>query len=439
MTAPRPDQIRALMTSGDDLDDVARARMWNAIDGQLAEPVARPARRAPALAIGLAAVAAAAAATVVIVIGRSDHEPGAPTLAAPAGTVLSSSIGPHARTALLGPAALDVITATDGVTEVRLRSGTLLVEFAGGPGRSLRVIAPGATIDVIGTVFAVEVSSSTCISVTHGRVRVTTPTRTAEVTTDQRLCTDHPAPTPIPPSTRDALRHHAPVETSRASDGDGHLPKQTELQDSAGADRSNVSQRDTKSPKRPSKSSESKETDVTQPTSDRVHHLPKPPEVLGTAEEAYREAEAALATGDTSAADRALARVIAEAPGSGLVEQAIYERARIAYQRRAWTEARRHLDRLAALPPRSLAEPGRYLECRIAVEAGDADAARCLADYRAAYPGSPHDLEVLGLLAQLAHADGGCTPAAPHVDELGRGYPRSALARAWRARCPETP
>jgi outer membrane protein assembly factor BamD (BamD/ComL family) len=156
-----------------------------------------------------------------------------------------------------------------------------------------------------------------------------------------------------------------------------------------------------------------------------------------TPDELYRTAEAALVARDRAAADRVLATLIAEYPGSRLVDQALYERARIAYQQRAWPAARSHLAGLAAVPNTPLAEPGHYLRCRIAVEARDASAAACLADYRAAFPRSTHDLDALALLAQLAHQAAGCAGAAKLVDELAQNYPRTKLAAAWRARCPE--
>ena len=88
-------------------------------------------------------------------------------------------------------------------------------------------------------------------------------------------------------------------------------------------------------------------------------------------------------------------------PTSPLIDQALYERARIAFSRRAWGEARHHLDALAALGASSLTEPGRYLACRVAVEAHDSDARRCLIDYRASYPSSPHDADAREMLARL--------------------------------------
>jgi hypothetical protein len=151
----------------------------------------------------------------------------------------------------------------------------------------------------------------------------------------------------------------------------------------------------------------------------------------------YRVAEAALAAHDPAAADRALATLVTEHPASSLVDEALYERARIAYQRRAWSAARTHLAQLAATRSALFAEPGHYLRCRIGVETGEPTAAACLVDYRAAFPRSPHDLDALALLVQLAHARAGCPGAAALVSELTQTYPRTTLAAAWRARCPE--
>jgi hypothetical protein len=137
-----------------------------------------------------------------------------------------------------------------------------------------------------------------------------------------------------------------------------------------------------------------------------------------------------LAARDTAAAERALARLVTEYASSPLVEQALYERARIAYQQRAWATARRHLDRLLALPATRLAEPGQYLACRIAVEARDGEAAACLVAYRKAHPRSPHDHDVPGMLVQLDHAAGGCRGcAAGWPSSPGRIHAASSRSR----------
>ncbi len=154
-----------------------------------------------------------------------------------------------------------------------------------------------------------------------------------------------------------------------------------------------------------------------------------------TADSLYTSAESSLAHGNVSAADHSLARLLTSFPDSPLADQALYERARIAYQRHAYSDARSHLVRLAQLTSSPLVEPGAYLACRIAVETHDSDAEPCLLAYRKSYPRSPHDLDVLGLLVELAYTNHHCAGAAPLVGELVRRYPSSALARAWTARC----
>lgn len=155
-----------------------------------------------------------------------------------------------------------------------------------------------------------------------------------------------------------------------------------------------------------------------------------------TADSLYRDAEAALTKGDVAAADRALGKIIDGFSSSALFDQALYERARLAYQRHAWSQARRDLDQLAGVHGSALAEPGQYLGCRVALAAHDADVARCFAAYRTAYPRSPHALDVLALLVELAHADGGCRAAEPLIGELVRDHREAAQTRAWRTRCP---
>jgi hypothetical protein len=161
------------------------------------------------------------------------------------------------------------------------------------------------------------------------------------------------------------------------------------------------------------------------------------PAAKQSATELYQIADTALAARDLAAADRALATLIAEHRDSRLVDQALFDRARIAHQRRDWRGARQHLAALAAISSTLLAEPGHWLRCRVDVDASDhANARSCLTEYRRAFPKSPHDLDAVALLARLAHAAGGCAGAAVYVDELAMRYPRTALAAGWRARCP---
>jgi len=493
----RQAELRAAMTIDDRLDDIKRARIWNRLEDRIAEP--RAERR-----YWLVGACAAAATLVVVVLGLrrgTDHD--RQMLTAPAESTLMSAIGPHARTALVGPGQLEIVGTPGDDSTVRLRSGTLLAEFEGGAGRSLRIEAPGATVEVVGTLFAVEASDhATCVSVAHGRVRVTLASGVILVGGGQRVCSDTGGVHELAPTMRDTLARHETLLAMRGSASPTAAPLPApgpgsgQILDGAGGvtvppvaapvtvamttpvPTTPTMTTATTTPAMPTTPTATTTPAMpTTPTATTTPAMPTTPTATTTpamptaptttpattpsttpqdpapapepewalptrsADTLYRAAEAAIRQRDVTTADRELAALVAEFPTSPLVDQALYERARLAFQRHAWAEARRHLDRLAAIADTGLAEPGRYLTCRIAVEAHDGDAARCLGEYRAAYPRSPHDLDVLGLLTRLAHADGNprdrCSSARPFLDELGARYPDSQLTRAWRARCPE--
>jgi len=426
--AKRRAELRAAMTLDEQLDDLTRARIWTRVSTRLARPQPIQWRRP------IAACAFAAAAVVVTIVAvrhresRSEPLASALTLTAPAQSTLATRLGPHTRAELVGPARLSIIGEPGDRTAVRLDAGALYAQFDGGPHRSLHIVAPGLAVDVVGTVFAVEViDGHACVSVAHGRVRVTTPAMVRDVAANQRVCGDA-APQPIAPHVRDTLAHFdVQVAHHERPSEPAPVPVQA-----AQPERPIIA-----APKRVPTvrhKEATPEAAVAAPAP-----APAPVPAAQPSDDLYRNAEAALARHDLASADRALAQLLANAPNSPLVDQALYERANIAYQRRAWAEARRHLDKLAAIERTPLAEPGRYLACRVAVEAHDSDALQCLADYRNRYPQSPHDRDALGMSMQLAYADGGCRAVRPFLDELTTKYAESTLARAWRSRCSGAP
>ena len=528
--ARRHDLVRAAMTVDDQLDDIKRARIWGELEDKLSAPAPRRARWP--YAIGAAAFAAV---VVIAMIARAPQHADLDdrhTVTIPADTTAMSRLGPHTRAALVGPAQLDLVGAAGEATTVRLRSGTLLADFEGGAGRALRIETGRAVIEVVGTLFAVEIrDGETCTSVAHGRVRVSTLAGVIHVADGEQYCTSGSL-RPIASETRDALERHEAVITARAESASpsvasapppvasapppvGAAPSVAApavTLDPSATPESSATPEPTPAPEPPTARISPRRTssDVPPPPPPRAPRVattveqarppgaaidmpptpepapsspppssspPSPPPPTSppssspasssppsssppptsppsssppptspirssptpTAEELYATAEAALAARDAKAADRALATLLAAHPASPLVDQVLYERARIAYQQRSWARARHHLDRLAAIPHTRLAEPGRYLACRIAVETRDGEAASCLADYRRRFPRAPHDLDALALLVQLAHGAGGCARAASLVDELVRMYPRTTLAAAWRQRCPEAP
>ncbi len=492
------DQVRRILTADDRLDDITRARMWARIEDRIEAP-ATPRRSGRRTAIVLGAVAAAATVLLVMRTFRA-HDDRDVTVAA--GAMLTSRLGPHARAALVGPARLELLGPPGDVTAARLHDGTLLAELEGGAGRSLRIEAADLTVEIIGTLFAIEVHDvHACVAVAHGTVRVTSHGASQLVTDGQQLCSGELAPHAIPPDVADQLaRHERSIAVAMAPvvgphpEADPVPPVVTSPVDAAPwtaiavapspppvdraapvrsapvtraspapsparppnvvpAPQRVVATESTRAPEvvprepsaPPVKASEAaappvKASELIAPEPAKAPPDPAPPAVAPppSAEALYHAAEVALAAGDRVAADRALAKILAM-PSSPLIDQALYERARIAYQNRAFPAARRFLATLATLPSTPLAEPGRYLDCRIAVQAREGDAERCFLAYRTAYPRSPHDLDVLAVLAQLAHARGGCTAARAVRDELIARYPRTDHAAAWRSRCVEAP
>lgn len=475
----RDELVRVALTTDDELDDIRRSKIWTRIEDRLDDRAHAPWRWVLAGGAGALAIAA------VVVLLVSGHAP-RDGFVAPADATLSLRLG-HAKAALVGPARLDVLEATEQTTMVALKSGRLLGEFEGGQGRALVIDAPGARIEIVGTLFAVDVSgATTCVSVAHGRVKMTTFTRVLFVDGGTRACSDSASTQAIATDVERALAHHAaalalaesaperdpapsslpaperkpmrvpvpasvaapvpvpvPASTPASVPSASHPPSPTHP---APAHRAPASP----PPATPSISeaplppvAETAPSPAPSPLapSPPAAPVPVPPPVVAkprppSADELYRSAEAALAKHDLATADRALAQIVDTLPSSSLVDQALYERARIAYDRHAYADAQRHLARLATLPTSPLLEPGAYLGCRVAIAANASTADACLTSYRAAYPHSPHDLDVLGLLVDRAFRAGGCARAAPLVDELTRLYQATTLARGWRERCP---
>src|SRR4051812_4604678 len=158
----------------------------------------------------LAGAAMGATALLVWLVLPRHAEPDA--FVAPRNATLSLELGSHAHAALVGPARLDVLDTIGDATAVALRSGTLLAEFEGGPGRSLRIVTPSATIEIVGTLFAIEGRDpATCVWVAHGKVRMTTFARVIEIGGGQAACSDDVAPHAVTQEVRTALARHAAV------------------------------------------------------------------------------------------------------------------------------------------------------------------------------------------------------------------------------------
>ena len=100
-------------------------------------------------------------------------EHGLDRLQLPARAWMRARLGPSADLTLLGPLELSVHDSRDRGVDLALRRGALVGDFDGAGGGRLRIRTGDASIEIVGTRFLVEATStSTRVSVAHGRVRV---------------------------------------------------------------------------------------------------------------------------------------------------------------------------------------------------------------------------------------------------------------------------
>lgn len=149
----------------------------------------------------------------------------------------------------------------------------------------------------------------------------------------------------------------------------------------------------------------------------------------------YKRAEAAMRKGEKEDARRMLQTLVDRFPDGEFASSARYEMARMAFASGDWQGARRGLDRLqeTKLIP-ALIEPVHYLRCRVEIARADRGRAlACLSEFRATFPGSPHDAEMLSLLASFRFEEK-CTSALPLLEEYLRRYPQGPFAREAQKR-----
>lgn len=149
--------------------------------------------------------ATAGPATEALVAAGTNH------IEVPAGARVRARLGDRARATLVGPADFEVVSSTAGLIEVRLSSGRLLCDYDARKGGTLRVRTAASTVEVVGTLFAVEAGAAgTSVSVAHGRVRVARAgtEQPIVVGTAQTLPAGEAVPGPISPAMQVELAAH---------------------------------------------------------------------------------------------------------------------------------------------------------------------------------------------------------------------------------------
>lgn len=198
------------------LEPLAHRARERTLDAALAGSVPpMPVRRRVAPAIGIAIAVAAAAAAVAIAV-LATHDSGSRRGAAPSAQIALApgtwTAVDHARVRL----AAGGVAWRGGAGEIVLEAGRVEVEVDPTPHRPFRVVTTSFTVEVLGTVFAVDLDS---VEVRHGAVRITSSKGSVLV---ERLAAGErwspttaarapaPAPTPADRATTDAAEPGEP-------------------------------------------------------------------------------------------------------------------------------------------------------------------------------------------------------------------------------------
>jgi len=477
------DLVATLASTRPVLDDVARARVAAAVLQATRKPEAAP---RPSNRRRWAIVAAVAVAVVTVAVSlrgtRGDRAaaiapaPGAAEL--PEGIVVAATRGDTVRGQVDG-AALTLYgpgRATRHGRRVVVDADALVVDRPGGDGQ-VELEIRTATIRMKYAAFSVSDVNVFQVTVLRGELLLSCAGSTA----DQRVMAggsatcgaartaadrpepdappsphppgdDAPSPASAPPAIFTSvprMTQHRPIERAPSQE----LPVTTVRDPGAqplatinhGPSRSSPASTDAPSPVPPATTPEpappattpepappAVAPELTSPTL-----APAPPADLASR---YAAAERLMAT-DVAAARTALRALVTDAPTAPEAAPALLDLARLATATGDDVAAQTALDQLAAHPgAASLAMSATYLRC--VLERTDPGRRTCLAGFRAAFPDSPRDADVLARLAIATARAGDCRAALPLLAEHEQRYPNGPGAgdvRAWRARCQSAP
>jgi hypothetical protein len=440
-----------------------------------AAPGPAPGGQRPAAANARAAAPARVAANAILEPYRRDPRDRTRQLAYPrvdhlevsAGERVRARLADRARVVLLGPAELRVVSAGGDRVELALARGTLLVDYDRRRGGSLRIQAPGAVTDVVGTLFSVETDGDESrVSVARGRVNVATGEPSAPVVqvldAGQSLSTTWTGPRALGEAARHLLDEHAaeaPAATPALHPATAPHAREAAAPPAPRPARLALAAAPPPAPaaETPAAGAPPAELPANRvigrsapvpatappPTPAPPLPVPAPPPVLApppalapapvlapppappTPEALYRDAEQAMRRRDWGTARRQLGRVIAANTGAAVEDVARYELAQMSLGAGDRAQAARLLDELltSGREP-ALRAPAAFLRCEIEAQAdAPGPALRCLTELRASRPPPSYDAAALGLMVRLHAAAGDCAGARPLIDEYLRRYP----------------
>ena len=391
-----------------------------------------------------------------VIAGEISRTPTAESLLGGAITHLSVAAGsrvraliPHGDIELVGPGELGIAAGDDGGYQLSLSGGTLLAEIDPPSSPSARppiqVITASAAVTVVGTIFSVgDDGATTRVAVTRGEVAVAPRGggAAAVLAADQQW--HDGLALPISASQRRALNEHAASRLDRPD-----RARLVELVDSSGVGVSVQGRKIGVTPLvawiesgvevvldgaareapvaavaasydagaavavAPAVKVGKRGGDAGVADSDAAE-LPAPA-ASWSAEERYDKAEAALRAGEADEAEAYWRDMVRRYPEHALTDLALYDLAQLAARRGRHGQALGYVKSVLARDrDPALREPASWLRCQLVGElAAAAEARSCLEEFRASFPGSPHDGEARRMIesADRAPPDPGLEPA----------------------------
>lgn len=156
--------------------------------------------------------------------------------------------------------------------------------------------------------------------------------------------------------------------------------------------------------------------------------LPQEPPVT-TAKTLYLEAEVLMTQGRSDEGVEKLRTLLSMFPQDHRVDDAQLDIARIAYRQNDFATSRTFLTPLAQRATKNaLSQSAHYLLCRVEIQQKALGRDRCIKSFRATYPASHRDEELLRVQIEVAHKRGGCAAAESLLSEFSRLHATSANA-----------
>jgi ferric-dicitrate binding protein FerR (iron transport regulator) len=366
-------------------------------------------------------------------------------------------LGERTHLLLVGPAELEVASATPELLEVRLARGTLVGHYRHGSRGRLRVLSPSTRTDVVGTTFYVEAGAGgSRVAVARGRVLVRGEGERERLVSAGQVWSSTAA---IPAGQAPGISARLPGAIARlfAEQAEGEArslrsptepaPRPHRSVTATGRSPTPAAQPEAPPPPldpgpappgAPDPTAVPAGQDATAAAAP-AEAVPPPPPAVSTAEVAaadlYRQAEQAMSRGDRAEARRRLLELASLPQAGALGPVAAYELAQLALGAGDLDEARARLDWVRVTGAPALAEPAAFLGCEVELRAGAReDARRCYTRFRARHPGSVQDAEALGALLRLSPVSGDCADGRALLDEYLTRHPDGPLAGEARRR-----